>query len=344
MSDFVRYAVQDRIAVLTIDNPPVNALAQGVWEAVDQAVARAGADPAADAIVLIGAGSTFVAGADINVFKTLKTREQSLDRSARTHALLKRLEDVGKPLVAAIHGNALGGGLELAQACHFRVATADAKVGQPEVLLGIIPGAGGTQRLPRLCGAELALQMSTDGKPVPAPKAKSAGIIDAIIEGELLHGAIAFAKSRAAAHEIRKTREIAIDAETSRRGVGACHNMRSTFKAAKGVRAPFAAIDAIEAAMTLPFDQGSLRERELFADCVISDESKALRHLFFAERDAAKVPDVPKDTPTVDIKRAAVVGAGTMGGGIAMSYANAGIPVILKEVDDAGLQRGLATI
>ena len=150
MSDFVRYAIQDRVAVLTIDNPPVNALAQGVWEAVDQAVARAGTDAAADAIVLIGAGTTFVAGADINIFKTLKTREQSLERSTRTHALLKRLEDVGKPLVAAIHGNALGGGLELAQACHYRVAAADAKVGQPEVLLGIIPGAGGTQRLPRL--------------------------------------------------------------------------------------------------------------------------------------------------------------------------------------------------
>jgi 3-hydroxyacyl-CoA dehydrogenase len=344
MSDFVRYAIQDRVAVLTIDNPPVNALAQGVWEAVDQAVARAGADPAADAIVLIGAGTTFVAGADINVFKTLKTREHSLERSARTHALLKRLEDVGKPLVAAIHGNALGGGLELAQACHFRVAVPEAKVGQPEVLLGIIPGAGGTQRLPRLCGAELALQMSTDGKPVGAAKAKAAGIIDEIVDGDLLHGAIAFAKSRAQAHAIRKTREIAIDGDTSRRGVEACQRMRSTFKAAKGVRAPFAAIDAIEAAMTLPFDQGSLRERELFADCVIADESKALRHLFFAERDAAKVPDVPKDTPTIDIKRAAVVGAGTMGGGIAMSYANAGIPVLLKEVDDAALQRGLATL
>ena len=189
MSDFVRYAIQDRVAVLTIDNPPVNALAQGVWEAVDEAVARAGADPAADAIVLIGAGTTFVAGADINVFKILKTREQSLERSGRTHALLKRLEDVEKPLVAAIHGNAFGGGLELAQACHYRVATADAKVGQPEVLLGIIPGAGGTQRLPRLCGAELALEMSTDGKPVGAAKAKAAGIVDAIIDGDLLSGA-----------------------------------------------------------------------------------------------------------------------------------------------------------
>ena len=344
MSDFVKYAIQDRVAVLTIDNPPVNALAQGVWEAVDTAVAKAGADPAADAIVLIGAGTTFVAGADINVFKTLKTREQSLERSSRTHALLKRLEDAPKPLVAAIHGNALGGGLELAQACHYRVATADAKVGQPEVLLGIIPGAGGTQRLPRLCGAELALEMSTDGKPVAAPKAKAAGILDAIIDGDLLSGAIAFAKAKAHAHAVRKTRDLAIDAETSKKGIEACQAMRAKFKAPAGVRAPFAAIDGIEAAMTLPFDQGSLRERELFAECVVSTESKALRHLFFAERDAAKVPDVPKETPTLDIKRAAVVGAGTMGGGIAMSYANAGIPVLLKEVDDAALQRGLATI
>ena len=344
MSDFVRYSIQDRIAVLTIDNPPVNALAQGVWEAVDQAVARAGADPEAEGIVLIGAGTTFVAGADINVFKTLKTREQSLERSARTHALLKRLEDVSKPLVAAIHGNALGGGLELAQACHYRIATADAKVGQPEVLLGIIPGAGGTQRLPRLCGAELALQMATDGKPVAAAKAQAAGIIDEIVDGDLLKGAIAFARSRAGDHGIRKTREIPIDANASRAGVEVCQRLRSSFKAPKGVRAPFAVIDGVEAAMTLPFDQGSLRERELFADCVVSTESKALRHLFFAERDAAKVPDVPKDTPAGDIKCAAVVGAGTMGGGIAMSYANAGIPVLLKEVDDAALQRGLATI
>src|SRR6185369_13037370 len=219
MSDFLRYDIQDRVAVLTIDNPPVNALAQGVWEAVDEAVARAGIDPAADAIVLIGAGTTFVAGADINVFKILKTREQSLERSARTHALLKRLEDVGKPLVAAIHGNALGGGLELAQACHYRVATADAKVGQPEVLLGIIPGAGGTQRLPRLCGAELAAEMSTAGKPVGAAKAKAAGIVDAIVDGDLLHGAMAFAKAKADAHAIRKTRDITIDVEAARGGV-----------------------------------------------------------------------------------------------------------------------------
>jgi 3-hydroxyacyl-CoA dehydrogenase len=344
MTEFVHYQVQDRVAVLTIDNPPVNALGAGVWEAVEQAVGRASADPAAEAIVLIGAGSTFVAGADINIFKILKTREQSLARSAGTHALLKRIENAPKPLVAAIHGNALGGGLELAQACHYRVAVKDAKLGQPEVLLGIIPGAGGTQRLPRLCGAELALQMCTDGKPIGAAKAQASGIVDEIVAGDLLQGAIAFAKARAAAGQTRRTREIAVSPEQSRAGVDACDRMRASLKAPKDVRAPFAAIDAIHAAMTLDFDAGSERERELFADCVLSTESRALRHLFFAEREAAKVPDVPKNTPTLDIKRAAVVGAGTMGGGIAMSYANAGIPVLLKEVDDAALQRGLATI
>src|SRR6266851_5219290 len=181
MSDPVRYELRDGVAVITIDNPPVNALGPAVWEGIDEAVARASADPNAGAIVLIGAGTTFIAGADIKVFDLLKTREDSFARSEKTHALLKRLEDATKPLVAAIHGNALGGGLEVAQACHFRVATKDARVGQPEVLLGIIPGAGGTQRLPRLCGAKMALDMCTDGKPVPAPKALAAGIIDHVV-------------------------------------------------------------------------------------------------------------------------------------------------------------------
>jgi 3-hydroxyacyl-CoA dehydrogenase len=341
----VRYEVIDTVAVVTIDNPPVNALSPAVWEGLEQAVARGNADPAAEGIVLIGAGSTFIAGADIKVFDTLKTREDSLSRSAETHALLKRLEDSQKPLIAAIHGNALGGGLEVAQACHFRVATVDAKVGQPEVLLGIIPGAGGTQRLPRLCGATMALQISTDGKPVPAAKALAAGIVDHIAAGDLLSGAIAFARSKAKAREIRKTRAIALDAGQVRAGLDACVATRASLaKTARGQRAPYAVVEAIEAGLQRPFEEGSIRERELFADCVVSIESKALRHLFFAERDVAKVPDVPRDTPSKEIRRAAVVGAGTMGGGIAMTYANAGIPVLLKDVDDAALQRGLATI
>jgi 3-hydroxyacyl-CoA dehydrogenase len=345
MSEFVHYEVSDRVAVLTIDNPPVNALGAGVWEAIDQNVARANDDSTVDAIVLIGAGNTFIAGADINIFKTLKTRDQSMARSAGTHALLRRLEDSGKPLVAAIHGQAFGGGLEVAMACHYRVAVKDAKVGQPEVLLGIIPGAGGTQRLPRLAAVPLAIEMCTDGKPVPAPKARAAGIVDEIVEGDLRTGALALARARAAAGDRRKTREIAISADQATAGRAACQAARTALaRSARGARAGLAAVDAIEAGLERGFDAGSIRERELFAECVVSTESKALRHLFFAEREAAKVPDVPKDTPAKDIRRAAVVGAGTMGGGIAMSYANAGIPVLLKEVDDAALQRGLATI
>jgi 3-hydroxyacyl-CoA dehydrogenase len=211
------------------------------------------------------------------------------------------------------------------------------------VLLGIIPGAGGTQRLPRLAGTKMALEMSTDGKPVPAPKALAAGIVDHIVEGDLLSGAIAFAASKARTHAIRKSREQTIpDAASAAEAIAAAR--AALEKTARGMRAPFAAVEAIEAGVQHGFDKGSEREREIFAACVVSNESKALRHLFFAEREVAKVPDIPKDTPTRDITRAAVVGAGTMGGGIAMNYANAGIPVLLKEVEQAALDRGLATI
>ena len=345
MSQLVRYEVRDCVAVVTVDNPPVNALSAGVPEGISEAVGRACADTAADAIVLIGAGTTFIAGADINIFKQLKTREQSIERSNAVHGRLRNLEDVGKPLVAAIHGSALGGGLEFAMACHYRVAVPSARVGQPEVLLGIIPGAGGTQRLPRLCGPPLALDMCTDGKPVAAARAKSEGIIDAVIEGDLLEGAIAFARERAAAGERRRTRDLQDKIGDRAAGTAAVEaTRRALAKTARGARAPFAAVDAIEACLTLDFDAGSRREIELFADCVLSTESKAMRHLFFAEREVAKIPDVPRDTPSRDVARAAVVGAGTMGGGIAMAYANAGIPVLLKDVDQAALDRGLAVI
>jgi 3-hydroxyacyl-CoA dehydrogenase len=346
MSELVRYQIQDRIAVITIDNPPVNALSPGVPEGISAAVARAIGDPAADAIVLIGAGTTFIAGADINVFNTIKDREQSLERSEAVHARLIALEDSPKPLVAAIHGHALGGGLEFAMACHYRVAVPTARVGQPEVLLGIIPGAGGTQRLPRLCGPALALEMCTDGRPVPAARAREAGIVDLVVDGDLLQGAIAFAATIVRGGQPpRRTRTLTEKIADRDAGIAACQKMRAALaKIARGARGPFAAVDGIEAALTLDFEAGSARERELFADCVLSTESKAMRHLFFAEREVAKIPDIPKDTPAKDITRAAVVGAGTMGGGIAMAYANAGIPVLLKEVDQAALDRGLATI
>jgi 3-hydroxyacyl-CoA dehydrogenase len=345
MSQLVRYDVRDRVAIITIDNPPVNALSPGVPEGISAAIDRAGHDTGADAILLIGAGSTFIAGADINIFKQLKTREQSIERSAAVHARLKAIEDVGKPLVAAIHGHALGGGLEFAMACHYRVAVASARVGQPEVLLGIIPGAAGTQRLPRLCGAALALEMCTAGKPIAAARAQQAGIIDAVVDGDLLAGAIAFARARAAQGETRRTRDRSEQISDRAAAIAACQATRAAVaKTARGAKAPLAAVDAIEACITMDFDAGSRREIELFTDCVLSTESKAMRHLFFAEREIAKIPDVPKDTPTKDITRAAIIGAGTMGGGIAMTYANAGIPVLLKDVDQAALDRGLAVI
>ena len=344
MADLIRYEVRDRIAVITIDNPPVNAMGTGVLEGIDDAVKRGVADEGVDAMVLIGAGTTFIAGADIRIFGTLKTREQSLARSEGTHARLKRIESAAKPVVAAIHGNALGGGLEVAMSCHYRVMAADARVGQPEVLLGIIPGAGGTQRLPRLCGAATAIQMCTDGKPVPAAKALAAGIVDHVVSGTLLDEAIAFARSRASLPP-RRTRDLSEAIADRAAGLAACALARTALQGtAKGLQAPFKAVDAIEAALTMDFEAGSVRERELFSDCVVSTQCRALVHMFFADREAAKVPDVPKDTPVLPIERAAVIGAGTMGGGIAMAYANAGIPVLLKDVDQAAVDRGMATI
>ena len=218
----VRYEVRDRVAIITVDNPPVNALSPGVPEGISEAVSRADTDATVDAIVLIGAGTTFIAGADINIFKTIRTRQESLDRSQAFHQRLKDLEDVSKPLVAAIDGHALGGGLEFAMACHYRVAVAGAKVGQPEVTLGIIPGAGGTQRLPRLSPVKTALELCSEGKFITASRAQAEGIIDEIVSGDLLVGAMTFALARAKLGERRKTRELPQDDEPRRRSGGLC--------------------------------------------------------------------------------------------------------------------------
>jgi|SRR5579871_741980 len=345
MPDLVRYEVRDHVAVITVDNPPVNALSPGVPEAIEAFVARAAEDPGVRAAILIGAGSTFIAGADIRFFETITTRAASVERSRVIHARLRHIEDCPKPVIAAIHGTALGGGLEFAMACHYRVAIPAAKVGQPEVLLGIIPGAAGTQRLPRLCGAELAIEMCTLGQHVPAARAAEAGIIDRIVEGDLLAGAAAFALEKAQAGEIRKSREQQAKLADVPAAIAACaharHNLKKT---ARGAHAPYAAVDAIQAGIELGFDAGSEHEIEIFAGCVLSAQSRAMVKLFFAEREVVKIPDVPRDTPTREIRSAAVVGAGTMGGGIAMNYANAGIPVRLKEVTQEALDRGFATI
>jgi 3-hydroxyacyl-CoA dehydrogenase len=345
MPDLVRYELRDHVAVITVDNPPVNALSPGIPEAIEAAVARAAEDPDARAAVLIGAGSTFIAGADIRFFETITTRAASLERSRTIHARLRHIEDCPKPVVAAIHGTALGGGLEFAMACHYRVAVASAKVGQPEVLLGIIPGAAGTQRLPRLAGAEMAIEMCTLGQHIPAARAAATGIVDRIIEDDLLTGAIAFALEKSQSDGIRKSREQTAKLADLPAAIAACaqarHNLKKT---ARGAHAPYAALDAIQAGIELGFDAGSEREIEIFAGCVLSTQSRAMVRLFFAEREVVKIPDVPKDTPTREIRSAAVVGAGTMGGGIAMNYANAGIPVLVKEVAQGALDRGLSTI
>jgi len=345
MPELVHYEIRDQVAVITVDNPPVNALSPGVPEAIESAVARAAKDAEARAVVLIGAGSTFIAGADIRFFETIATRESSIERSRAIHARLVHIENCAKPLVAAIHGTALGGGLEFAMACHYRVAVPTAKVGQPEVLLGIIPGAGGTQRLPRLAGAAVAVEMCTLGQHIPAERALADGIIDRIITGDLLSGAIVFALEKVQSGGTRKSRELEEKIQPRAAALAACAKTREGLaKTARGARAPYAAVEAIQAGIELGFDAGCTREIEIFADCVLSTESHAMIKLFFAEREVAKIPDVPKDTPTIEIRSAAVVGAGTMGGGIAMNYANAGVPVLLKEVTQEALDRGLAVI
>jgi len=345
MSQLVHYAVRDRVAVITIDHPPVNALAPGVLEGIVAATTRAGLDPDVVASVVIGAGATFMAGADLNMFRSLATHEESIARSEAAHTLLRRLEDAHKPVVAAIHGHALGGGLETAMACHYRVALSTARLGQPEVQLGLIPGAGGTQRLPRLCGVELALEMCTSGRPLSASHARRAGILDFVVDADLLDAAIAFALARAASDGPRPTRyrhEALSDREAART---ACEVARTSLqRSSRGARAPVAAVEAIEAAVTMDFEQGLARERALFAECVLSSESRACIHLFFAEREVSRIPDVSRTTPVIDIRRAAVVGAGTMGAGIAMTYANAGIPVYLRDVSQSALTRAMTVV
>jgi 3-hydroxyacyl-CoA dehydrogenase len=348
MAELVQYAASDGVAVITIDNPPVNALGPGVAEGIAAALSRAESDADVRAIVVIGAGKTFVAGADIKEFAKMRA---SRECGPGHTAFLMRVEDCAKPVVMAIHGTAFGGGLELAMAGHYRVATSDAQVGQPEVKLGIIPGAGGTQRLPRLAGVAKAAEMCSLGDPVKARDAFDAGIIDQLIDGasdeaSLRAAAVAFALE-VADTPVRKTRErnekLAGDAngDNEKTFAAAREAARKKFR---GRRAPLVAIDAVEAATKLPFEQGVARERELFIECLFSQESSALIHAFFGEREVAKIPDVPKETPVSPIRSAAVIGAGTMGGGIAMVLANAGIPVLLKESEQAALDRGLATI
>ena len=340
VSKLVKITKDNDVAIITIDNPPVNALGPGVPEGIGAAIEEINGDSSVKAAVVIGGGRTFVAGADIKEFG--KMTSGGPRRSLLP--LLLHIEDSTKPIVMAIHGNAFGGGLELAMAGHYRVASPTAQVGQPEVKLGIIPGAAGTQRLPRLVGVARALEMCAEGKPVPAREAAALGLLDRLIEGDLLAGAVSFARE-VADKPAPKTRE-----RTEKLRTGEDH--AATFSAARaaaskkqrGLKAPLAAIDAVEAATRLPFEEGCQAEAMLFTECLFSDQSKALIHVFFGEREVAKIPDIPKDAPVIPVNRVAVVGSGTMGGGIAMVFANAGIPVLLKEVDQPALDAGMGKI
>jgi len=341
MNDLVRITADNDVAVITIDNPPVNALSPGVPERISAAIDQMNGDSAIKAAVVIGGGRTFVAGADIKEFGKM-TSGASPRRSLLP--LLLHIEDSGKPVVMAIHGNAFGGGLELAMAGHYRIASSTAQVGQPEVKLGIIPGAGGTQRLPRLVGVLKAVEMCAEGKPVSAREAATLGLIDRLIEGDLLAGAVSFARE-IAGKPAPKTRERTEKLGTATENpaiFGAARDAAG--KKQRGMKAPLAAIDAVEAATRLSFEEGCQAEAKLFTECLFSDQSKALIHIFFGEREVAKIPDVPKETPVLPVNRVAVVGSGTMGGGIAMVFANAGIPVLLKDVDEATLELGIGKI
>jgi 3-hydroxyacyl-CoA dehydrogenase len=327
------------IAVLTVANPPVNALSHGVRLGLLEGVRQAGADAGVQALVLACAGRTFIAGADITEFDK-PPRAPGLDE------VLEALESSPRPVVAAIHGTALGGGLEVALACHWRVGVRTARLGLPEVKLGLLPGAGGTQRLPRAVGVEKALAMIVSGDPIGAEEASRAGLLDEVVEGDLTAAAVAFAERVVAeGRPLRKLRDLDDQVAAARGKPEIFARFRQAVaRQTRGFRAPESCIQAVEAAVNLPFAEGLRRERELFLALLPSPESRAQRYIFFAEREAAKIPDVPADTPSREVRRAAVIGAGTMGGGIAMNFANAGIPVTVVEVSREALDRGLGVV
>lgn len=335
MSNPVSLSRDSDIGVIRINYPPVNALGHGVREGLQQCLRDALADEQIRAVVVIGEGKTFPAGADIREFG--KPPQQPA-----LPAVIDEYEASDKLVVAAIHGTALGGGLEVALGCDYRVALDSARLGLPEVKLGLLPGAGGTQRLPRLVGAQKALEMVVGGNPVKAKEALSLGLVDEMVSGDLLDGALAYTRQLLADNApLRKLRDLAVsDAQD-----GLFDQFeQSIARKQRGFKAPFSCIKAVKAAVELPFDKGVERERELFFELLVSPESAAQRHVFFAEREVAKVPGLDKNTPKREINQVAVIGAGTMGGGIAMNFANAGIPVRLLEVKEDALERGVAVI
>lgn len=335
MSEVVKLERHDEVGIVTVDSPPVNALSAAVRGGILECIKAAIADPAIKGIVLTCAGRTFIAGADITEFGRPP-------KPPGLNEVLAEMENSPKPIVAAIHGTALGGGLEVALACHYRVAVKEAKLGLPEVKLGLLPGAGGTQRLPRAVGPELAVKMIVGGDPIGATEALKNGLIEEIVEGPTLGAELFVRKLVAEKRPLRRLRD-----DDSK--LAAAKADRSIFtnavaamtKKSRGLEAPFAAADAVGYAIDLPFDEGLKKEREGFLKLVASDQSKAQRYAFFAEREAAKIAGVPEGTKSRPVNRVAILGAGTMGGGIAMSFANAGIPVTLIETGEEQLKRGL---
>ena len=331
----VKTELAGKIALLTIDNPPVNATSHALRSAMKAALAAAIADPAAAAIVLIGAGRGFIAGADISEFD--RKREEPLNP-----ANIAVIEGSPKPIIAAIHGHALGGGLELAMGCHYRVTTPEARLGQPEVKIGITPGAGGTQRLPRLVGLPLALEMIVGGDPIDAKTALERGLIDRIVAGDLRSGALSFAEGIIGkTGPLPRVRDLPPPALPEANFFAAAR--ADLAKRKPGIEAPQACVDAVEASL-LPIDDGLKREAEIFAGTVFSEQARALRYLFFAERDAAKVPGLAADTPVRDIRAVGVIGGGTMGSAIAICCADAGLAVTMVEADKLALDRALARL
>ena len=339
MNKLVEYEIRDGVAVVTLANPPVNALGAGVRQGIVEAIDRAAGDGSLEAVVLTGAGRCFSGGADIHEFGRPPVEPQ-------LPAVIAAIETCPKPVVAAIHGVAFGGGFELPLGCHYRLGTASARVALPEVKLGLIPGAGGTQRLPRLIGVEAALDMILSGDPVGADKALAFGILNEIAAddagGDLVEAAIAFALKRAGdGAPFKRVRDL--DAGAPEAGFFDAQRQKIK-RRARGLIAPWHCIESVENATRLPFDQGVAKERELFLECRGSEQSKGQRHVFFAEREAAKIPDIAAATPAPAIETAAVIGCGTMGGGIAMVFADAGIPVRIVETDAEVLEKGLTRI
>jgi 3-hydroxyacyl-CoA dehydrogenase len=335
---FADYTSRGAVAVITMKNPPVNALSVGLRTAIADGVDRATADESIRAVVIVGSGTAFCGGADVAEFGL-----PAMFASPSLADLFALIENSPKPVVAAINGLALGGGLELAMSCHYRVAAAAATLGLPEVKLGLLPGAGGTQRLPRLVGVERALNMIVSGNPVIARDLANTGLLDSTADGDVLPTAVAFAERIIAEKlPLKKARDLKIDLPNAEAFVEFARGAVAPL--AKNYPAPLKCIEAVEAAVLRPFDEGMKIEGTLFIELLNTPESKALRHAFFAMRAAAKIPDVPSSTPLRAIKSVAVIGAGTMGGGIAMNFANAGIPVTVLETSQAALDKGLNTV